>query len=242
MADIKTIALTFGCVLMFVVIIALVININLTVKNHGHQLQLLISRQKEGFPVVPGTLYQYASEYNNLPNNLITTQQNAEWHKDAQPPIYLNNNDRAMTPFWAIPTPNKDTPPSGATDDKGANDAPIKLEDTAGNPISTQTNTNVDLSQAETSVLDVTPEDATKAGAGAMDGLGYDNKLVPETQGPVPVQTGVVDQSKENFGLYSMNMRAGDVLKGKYMVHKGWSKRNNSLFGKEGFKPRLNAV
>ena len=206
----------------------------MTLKNHGQQLQVILKREKEGYATL-AEIQAAASGYNKMYNNLITQQQNDEWIKSSADPWSIaGTNPRLLGTTFNNPQPGLS---KIFQDDKGANDAPAKVEDLAANPISEQTNASTDFSQAEQSALSVNNEDLKKAGKDALDGVDFNNNLVPEADGPVQVQSGV----KEGFG-YSMNSRAGAILTGGFRVNHALSKRNNSLFGKEGFKPRVNGV
>lgn len=82
------------------------------------------------------------------------------------------------------------------------------------------------------SALNVSPEDALKAGAGAIAGTDFDDNSIPSTEGlPAEVQSGV----RENF--CGANTRACPTV-GPVHVRNELQTGGIST-GKEGFRPRL---
>lgn len=219
-------------VLIIIIIIAMYVHIKKTLNNQAAKLELIVKHEnfkgkglKENYAVIPSQLAMWASSYNDKPNNLLPTAQAEDWLKGAQPPMKIINNDRYGNQSWlasnyggkygnnmgtAAATGDDNIPPT-KTEELGAN-GPVLSTSTDGvsNEISSMVNPNLDTSQAESSVLNVTQEDLAKAGANAItkSNLGYDNRPAnPEAAGPVITQSGLNPEGFASRGLYTMNTR-----------------------------------
>lgn len=251
--DIKTVLQVFLwllCIFAIVAIIIVYVKLKLLIKQNGEQLRLIIQKEKfgkEGFAVIPSQLSAMASKYNKIPNQMLPTAQAEDWCKSSQPPWSVVNNDRYGPQPWLQSNyagkygSNVGTASAENAPDLGANSAPLVVsQDNVSNEISGLANPNLDVSQAETSVLNVTEEDAKKAGRGQLDNMGFVDNQPVDSAGPVITQTGVNPEGFAAKEMFTMNTRAcpPTICSEHFMVDRKYS-RGNISSNPEGFRPRV---
>lgn len=247
--DLKTVLQVFLwllCIFAIVAIIIVYVKLKLLIKQNGEQLRLIVQKNKEGFAVIPSQLAAMASKYNKVPNQMLPTAQAEDWCKSSQPPFSVINSDRYGPQPWLSATyggafgSNVGTASAENSIDLGANSAPLVVsQDNVSNEISGLANPNLDTSQAETSVLNVSEEDAKKAGRGQLDNMGFVDNQPVDSAGPVITQSGVNPEGFAAKEMFTMNTRAcpPTISSGHFMVDRKYS-RGNISSNPEGFRPR----
>ena len=139
----KDLALWITCILLVVITITAYVRLNYLIDNQGDQIQILLKHEKENFPVVPGVLQSAASGFNKRYNNLLSADQNKLWQSTAKDPTRLYNNDRYGPQNWLASNY------AGKYGNNAHTAATTDDTEPGENPISVQTNTSTDFSQAE---------------------------------------------------------------------------------------------
>lgn len=185
---------------------------------------------KEGFSAAQRL--QIAGRYAKQPNRLMPTEKSTPVKNQILLP--LNNGTRGDSPLDYL------LPSSGV--DKQVGEAPTaKVEEAP--PVIGGTETNKETPDATGVALNVTTEDAMKAGANSIATTDFHDQTIPDTSAlPAVVQNGVVEEpAKEGYCGGNVRVCPQFISNGSFAVqHK--LQRGGISTSKEGFRPSKHYV